>query len=71
MVHLAPNEIEEVAELEEAIQDKRGNFYRIKRDMPKIRQFIQLEKNNIFGDNSIYYDVDTERSPSCGVFCHR
>lgn len=71
MVHLAPNEIEEVAELEEAIQDKRGNFYRIKRDMPKIREFIEIEKNNIFGDNSIYYDVDTERSPSCGVFCHR
>ena len=71
MVHLAPSEIEEVAEIEESIQDKRGKFYRIKRDMPKIREFIQIEKNNLFGDNSIYYTPDTDKSPSCGVFCHR
>ena len=71
MVHLAPEEIEEVAELEESIQDKRGKFYRIKRDMPKIREFIKIEKNNLFGNNSIYYDSDTDKSPSCGVFCHR
>lgn len=71
MVHLAPEEIEEVAKLEESIQDERGSFYRIKKDMPKIRHFIDIEKNNIFGDNSIFYDVDTDKSPSCGVFCHR
>ena len=71
MVHLAPEEIEEVALLEEKIQDYRGKFYRIKKDMPKIRQFIEIEKNNIFGDNSIYYNTDTDESPSCGVFCHR
>jgi hypothetical protein len=71
MVHLAPEEIEEVAALEESIQDSRGKFYRIKKDLPKIRQFIQIEKNNIFGDNSIYYNTDTDESPSCGVFCHR
>ena len=68
---LTPKEIEEVAEIEEAIQDKRGTFYRIKKDLPKIRQFIEIEKNNIFGDNSIYYKTDTDESPSCGVFCHR
>lgn len=71
MVHLAPLEIKEVAELEESIQDKRGKFYRIKTDMPKIRQFIELEKNNLFGDNSSFYESNTDESPSCGVFCHR
>lgn len=71
MVHLAPEEIEEVAELEESIQDARGSFYRIKKDLPKIRKFIEIEKNNLFGDNSIFYNTDTDNSPSCGVFCHR
>jgi 3'-phosphoadenosine 5'-phosphosulfate sulfotransferase (PAPS reductase)/FAD synthetase len=71
MVHLAPNEIEEVAKLEESIQDKRGKFYRIKNDLPKMRTFIEIEKNNLFGDNSKYYESDNDDSPSCGVFCHR
>jgi 3'-phosphoadenosine 5'-phosphosulfate sulfotransferase (PAPS reductase)/FAD synthetase len=71
MVHLAPDEIEEVAQLEEAIQDKRDKYFRIKKDMPKMRQFIEIEKNNLFGDNSKYYESDADESPSCGVFCHR
>jgi len=71
MVHLAPNEIEDVAKLEESIQDKRGKFYRIKNDLPKMRTFIEIEKNNLFGDNSKYYESDSDDAPSCGVFCHR
>ena len=39
--------------------------------MPKMSQFIELEKNNIFGDNSDYYETENDDSPSCGVFCHR
>lgn len=71
MVHLAPEEIQEVAELEESIQDKRNKYFRIKKNMPKMSQFIELEKNNIFGDNSDYYETENDDSPSCGVFCHR
>ena len=71
MVHLAPEEIQEVAELEESIQDRRGKYFRIKKDMPKISEFIQIEQNNLFDDNSEYYRIDNDDSPSCGVFCHR
>ena len=70
MVHLAPDEIQEVAELEQSIQDKRSKYFRIKNDMPKLSQFIAIEKNNIFGNNSMYYKTDDD-APSCGVFCHR
>lgn len=71
MVHLAPDEIEEVAQLEESIQDARNSFFRIKKNLPKMRHFIEIEKNNLFGDNSVFYETDTDKSPSCGVFCHR
>lgn len=71
MVHLVPNEIEEVAQIEEAIQDKREKYFRIHTRLPKMRQFISIEKNNLFGDNSTFYESDTEDAPSCGVFCHR
>jgi hypothetical protein len=71
MVHLAPDEIKEVAEIENSIQDNRGKFFRIKNDMPKIEDFIKIEENNLFGNNSRYYENDDDKSPSCGVFCHR
>jgi len=70
MVHLAPDEISLVAELERKIQDTRGKYYRIKQNMPAMADFIAHEKNNLFGDLSPYYDA-TEESYSCGVFCHR
>lgn len=71
MVHLAPDEIQEVAKLEKEIQDKRGKFYRIKSDMPTMEEFIKIEQKNLFGDNSKYYEYDPDNAPSCGVFCHR
>jgi 3'-phosphoadenosine 5'-phosphosulfate sulfotransferase (PAPS reductase)/FAD synthetase len=70
MVHLAPDEIEQVRRLEESCQDARGKYYRIKQDMPPLAEFIQNEKNNLFGDLSPYYDAEDENY-SCGVFCHR
>lgn len=70
MVHLAPNEIELVRMLEEKAQDVRGKYYRVKQDMPPMREFIETEKNNLFGDLSPYYDASDDQY-SCGVFCHR
>lgn len=70
MVHLAPEEISLVQRLEEAVQDKRGQYFRIRDNMPVMKTFIETEKNNLFGDLSAYYD-DSEESYSCGVFCHR
>ncbi len=70
MVHLAPDEIDLVRVLEEKAQDKRGKYYRIRHNMPAMRDFIETEKNNLFGDLSPYYDASDEQY-SCGVFCHR
>lgn len=70
MVHLAIDEIEAIKELEEMCQDKRGSYYRIRQNMPALRDFIEQEKNNLFGDLSPYYDAGEEQY-SCGVFCHR
>jgi len=70
MVHLVPEEIDLVRKLEENAQDKRGKYYRIRSNMPAMREFIDLEKNNLFGDLAPYYDASEEQY-SCGVFCHR
>lgn len=71
MVHFAPDEIEEVRSLEEAIQDKRSKYFRIRSNMPRLRDFIEIEKNNLFGsDITDYYSI-SEKPQSCGVFCHR
>lgn len=70
MVHLSPAEIDMVRVLEEKAQDVRGKYYRIRHNMPAMKDFIQIEKNNLFGDLSPYYDASEEQY-SCGVFCHR
>lgn len=69
MVHLSPEEIQEISELEMAVQDKRGKFFRIKRDMPSMKDFIEIEKNTLF-DVKDFYIADSEHY-SCGMFCHR
>ena len=70
MVHLAFAEIDLVRVLEEKAQDVRGKYYRIRQNMPALRDFIEIEKNNLFGDLAPYYDAGEEQY-SCGVFCHR
>ena len=70
MVHLAMDELEVVMELEEIVQDSRGRYYRIRSNMPRMRDFIEIERNNLIGDLSAWYD-DSEAGYSCGVFCHR
>ena len=70
MVHLAPAEIEECAIIEKSIQDSRNKYFRIRTNMPPLSQFIEIEKNNLFGDNSPFYS-DDYLTKSCGPFCHR
>lgn len=71
MVHLAPEEIEEVRQIEETIQDRRNKYFRIRYNMPKMRDFIKIEKQNLFTDKLADYYSQSERPQSCGVFCHR
>jgi 3'-phosphoadenosine 5'-phosphosulfate sulfotransferase (PAPS reductase)/FAD synthetase len=69
MVHLSREEIESVSELEKKVQDKRGKFYRIKRDMPSIEEFISIEENTLFNQKDFY--LAEKDHYSCGMFCHR
>lgn len=71
MIHLSPDEFDEVAELEESIQDARGEFYTIKKDMGKLKMFKQqvLDQKLLFDPKSVYATVNHETS--CGVFCNR
>ena len=70
MVHLDPETMEEIQRLEEHIQDNRNKYFRIKSNMPRLRDFIATERANLIGDLSEFYTDDSERK-SCGVFCHR
>ena len=70
MVHLALHEIMQVAEIEKGIQDKRDKYFKVKPELGRLSEFIQIEQNNLFGDLSEYYDFDEDFKP-CGLFCHR
>ncbi len=71
MVHLSPEEFDVVMNLEETIQDKRGEFYKIKKDMPRMKDFKNEVKNQLlmFKPEDIYPTINTETR--CGVFCNR
>jgi len=71
MIHLSPDEFDKVMELEETIQDRRGEFYRIKSDMPRMSEFKKniLSQPYLFDAASIYSVINNETR--CGVFCNR
>ena len=71
MVHLAPDEFDKVMNLEEKIQDKRGEYYKIKDDMPSMREFKNKIKDQplLFNPEEVFSVVNNETK--CGVFCNR
>lgn len=71
MVHLAPEEFDELIALEESIQDNRKEFYSIKKDMGRFKDFKEkvLSQGELFDFKSIYSYVNSETP--CGVFCNR
>lgn len=71
MIHLNPDEYDEVMNLEIEIQDKRGKFYKVRDGMPSFTIFKEkvLSQNLILDPKEIYsFENDTT---SCGVFCNR
>lgn len=71
MVHLAPEQIEGVAELERAIQDARGTHYGVRDGIPNLTEFIANESNALFEVDELYPEQTVKESTPCGVFCHR
>lgn len=47
MVHLAPEEIEAVADLEDSVQDRRKKHYGIRDGIPNMRRFIEDERRTL------------------------
>lgn len=71
MVHLAPQEFDELIKLEESIQDERKGYYSIKKDIGPLRNFKKktLDQKELFDPKDIYSIVNNETP--CGVFCNR
>lgn len=71
MALLAPDEFERVADMEEAIQDERGDFYAIRDGIPNMRRFGEAVRSQqrLFELDEMY--PRAMKQTSCGVFCHR
>lgn len=74
MVHLAPDEIEELIQIEKAIQDRRGKKYGIAMNLggfQTLEQFAADESNSLLSADEMYPERYVTNSTPCGVFCHR
>lgn len=73
MFLLAPEQFAEVEEVEETIQDVRGEFYGIRDGIPSMRKLREqiTAQQMLFGTDDIYDLAAQEIQTSCGVFCHR
>jgi 3'-phosphoadenosine 5'-phosphosulfate sulfotransferase (PAPS reductase)/FAD synthetase len=70
MALLAKDEALSVADLEESIQDKRGNYYHLHSGIPNMRKFIENESHSLIPASEMYSESEPE-GKGCGVFCHR
>jgi len=69
MAVLNEPEFDMVMELEELIQDERGKYFRIRKDMPPLRELKAEAKATLFKPEEMY--LQEEVYTPCGVFCHR
>lgn len=75
MVHLAPEEMEEIARLEEEINQtgKREKFWAAANAIPEgFRRFMEVEKSqSLFTSEEMYEQQPGTIESACGAFCHR
>ena len=71
MVFLSPDEMQEVIDLELAIQDEKEEFYNIRDGIPHMEKFRDAIKaqGQLFAPEEIYAAVND--ASNCGVFCNR
>lgn len=69
MAALNPQEFDNVMWLEEAIQDERGKYFRIRKNMPRLRELKTEVESALFKPEEMYL-TEGIFTP-CGVFCHR
>lgn len=75
MAHLAPSQLEYVANLEEKVhalaRNKDKKFYGVRHGIPSMRGLIEDEKLSMFTSAEMYDQQPDEIGTPCGVFCHR
>jgi hypothetical protein len=69
MALLAPEEFDEVADLEQSIQDKRDKFFHVISSIPNLKEFKQTAQGILFNPEEIYPVIND--ATNCGVFCNR
>jgi len=67
----SPEEADDVASIEQEIQDERGKFYSIRDGIRNMRKFIEEERRQKRIDFGPEYDDMGDIPTSCGVFCRR
>ena len=70
MAQLSPDEFKEVEDIEKDIQDERGKFYSIRKNIPSMEELRKLAETSMFKPEDLYNDYDLPETP-CGVFCNR
>lgn len=70
MALLSKDEFKEVEDIEKEIQDERGKFYSIRKNIPSMAELRKLAESSIFKPEELYNDYDLPETP-CGVFCNR
>lgn len=69
MALMNPKEFDEVAELEETIQDRRDKFFHIIDSIPKLKDFKRHAESVLFDQKEMYPVINNVTK--CGVFCNR
>jgi hypothetical protein len=70
MAQLSPDEFKEVEDIEREIQDVRGKFYSIRKNIPSMKALRELAETSMFDAEEMYGEYDLPETP-CGVFCNR
>lgn len=69
MAIMNEKEFDEVAQLEEDIQDKRDKFFHIISSIPRLKEFKSQAKSVLFNADEMYPVINNVTK--CGVFCNR
>ena len=69
MAQLSPEEFDEVADIENGIQDERGKFYSIRDGIKSMEELGKLARSGMFDPKEVY-KYSPQETP-CGVFCNR
>lgn len=69
MAVMAPKEYDEVADLEQSIQDKRDKFFHVVIGIPNLKDFKRHAESSLFQPEEVYSAIND--ATNCGVFCNR